>query len=141
MPTNRRRRSRAWSPTLDPFKRQTLLLGPDAVLLAGCGYFPRRSSSTLHMATEDEHAEARAAMMADWRVHGTALTAWWVAATPEAVGKDRWTYVPPGGPGTRPWAWWAFGPGTRRKGESEPTALARLGVLSAEEKARMRWRK
>jgi hypothetical protein len=84
---------------------------------------------------------AREAMAKDWAAHGEALTEWWVAAAPEPVGHP-WEHVSPGGPGTRPWAWWEFScPGNRRKGEAEATALARLGVLTADERARMRWKR
>ncbi|MCR5875697.1 hypothetical protein LRS10_16905 [Phenylobacterium sp. J426] len=140
---SRRTRIRPWGgPVLDPFKRQSLLRGPDSLLLFGKGYFPGHSASTLDQATAEEHREAEAAMRVDWAMHGASLTTWWVAAAPEAVDPDPWTRVVPGGPGTRPWAWWRFScPGGRRNGEAEATALERLGVLAAEERARLRWRK
>lgn len=140
MPSNRTRRARQWRPTLDPFRRVALLVGPEHVLLAGAGYHPV-GCSMLHMLTEDQHAEVRAAMRSDWLVHGEGLTRWWVEAAPESVGHP-WEYVTPGGPGTRPWAWWQFtARGPRRQGESEAAALARLGMLPADERARTRWRR
>jgi len=140
MPTNRSRRARSWRPTIDPFRRVALLLGPEHVLLAGAGYHPV-GCGMLHTLTDDQHAEARAAMRTDWVAHGEALTLWWVEARPEAAG-DPWVYVPPGGPGTRPWGWWQFSaPAARRQGESEAAVLTRLGVLPADERARMRWKR
>lgn len=136
MPSNRTRRPRAWAPQLAPERRVALLLGPERVVFTGPAFYYRAGART---ASDDEHAEARAAMRADWAVHGAALTAWWIEAKPEPVGHP-WETVVAGGPGTRPWAWWEFScPGARRKGESEAAALARLGVLGAEEKARMKW--
>lgn len=136
MPSSRSRRPRAWAPQLDPYRRVALLLGPERVVFTGSAFYYRAGART---ASGAEHAEARAAMAKDWAVHGERLTAWWVAAAPEPVGHP-WEHVTPGGPGTRPWGWWEFNAaGVRRNGEGEAAALARLAVLGAEEKARMRW--
>lgn len=140
MPTTRNRRLRRWKATLNPGNRVSLLIGPEHCLLAGSGYYAI-GCNNLHTCTEAEHAAAREAMAKDWAAHGEALTEWWVAAAPEPVGHP-WEHVSPGGPGTRPWGWWEFScPGARRKGEAEATALARLGVLTADERARMRWKR
>jgi hypothetical protein len=80
------------------------------------------------MADGDPRAEAR--RRAAWERHGEALTAWWVAGLPDDEGPSRFHRVTPGGPGTRPWAWWRYSaPERRRRGESEAAYLRRRGLL------------
>lgn len=124
MPTNRTRRSRQWSPDLDDYKRAELLKGLGASLLAGKGYLPNQNHST-GADKEAAWAEARA----DWSRFGEDLTRWWVAGVSEPMVRP-WTWVMPGGPGTRPWAWWEFkAREPRQPDESEADYLSRLGLL------------
>lgn len=107
MPTNRTRRARVSDVELDQFKRQAMFQGPEAVLIAGEGYYPNTARSDLR--TEAEHDAAIAAMRVDWDRHGAALMHWWNTAVPLPKAERDGSYVPPGGPDTKPWAWHRFG--------------------------------
>jgi hypothetical protein len=135
MPTNRTVRTRRWSPELNVYRRQSLLLGPDTVLLAGAAYY-RMGCNNLHLATEEQHTAALAAMRLDWAAHRQALLAWWIAGE-DTGGPKPWAWVYPRGPGTRPWAWWKFdAPEDLREGESEASYLDRLRLFVLGEKVR-----
>jgi hypothetical protein len=132
MPTNRTRRSRFWAPDLDDFRRQELLMGLGYSVLSGKGYLTMPKSAV----TEEDRAAAMQVARADWERHGQALTAWWVAGVPSTQVRP-WTWVAPGGPGTRPWGWWTFTAGGHpAEGETEPEALLRLKAWLPGERAR-----
>jgi hypothetical protein len=104
---------------LDDYRLGELLVsGPGGCLLAGVGYMPAQSAATL-----DDHAAAMKAAEEDWAVHGEGLTRWWVEGWPHGT-------ITPGGPGTRPWAWWQFSaPAPRSPGETEAAYLKRHRLL------------
>src|SRR5687768_2858806 len=132
MPTKRTLRARLWSPELDDFKRQELLEGVGASLLAGRGYLPNQNAST-----EAERAEAETAARADWAKHGDELVTWWVFGTASPTVRP-WTWTLPAGPGTRPWAWWQFSaPSSLEPDKTEATYLRRLNLLLPGEAERL----
>lgn len=101
MPTKRRRRGTAWrAPEFSRDRREHLLIGH---ALLGIGYGHDRVD-----------LEAAAA---DWEVHRGELMAFWTQ-DPAAWHRENRAgfYNPaPGGPGTRPAAWWWFDvPGDER---------------------------
>jgi hypothetical protein len=129
MPTNRTRRTRGWSLGLDDYRRQELLEGPGAALLAGVGYYPQVNAHELDHLPALVQAAARAEMLRDWDLHRTALIAWWTGLAEDAERRRPWRYPRAGGPGTRPWAWWEFdAPETRRDDEAEDEYLDRHGL-------------
>jgi hypothetical protein len=73
MPTNRKRRSRA-SNALDHWKIDQLATGDS--LIAGVGYSKPKWGGCNHW-TEDQWAEFREAMRADWAIYGEDVSAWW----------------------------------------------------------------
>jgi hypothetical protein len=94
MPTKRQRRSQERRPEYSALKRAQLCQGYD-MLNAGYGE-----------GMNFDEAAARA----DWREHRGELIGYWI--TPHAKwlegGRFGFANPPPGGPGARPWAWWAF---------------------------------
>jgi hypothetical protein len=131
MPTTRTRRQRQWTPDLDDYRRQELLDGPGASLLAGQGYYVH-AANHLDDATEAEHTEARTAMVTDWARHRDTLLAWWIGQAEQSV--RPWAWVARGGAGTRPWAWWEFdSPEPLPEGETEAAYLARHRLLLPKE--------
>ncbi len=103
MPTNRNVRSRHWRPSLDPYKREQLLFGPETVLLAGVGYYTRHGPNEIAGLSDAERAGPEAEMERDWRTHRADLLAWWNDPAERLRAKFT-TNDEPGGPGTRPWA-------------------------------------
>ena len=103
MPTNRTRRTRAWQATLDDYRRQQLIEGPDECLIAGVGYLTGRK--WFREMTEAEQAEVLTEMERDWRVHGPDLMAWWNAGedAPRFSPKP-WIFPRTGSPDRQPWA-------------------------------------
>jgi hypothetical protein len=125
MPTNRKRRARAWSPDLNDYERQLLLDGPEAVLIAGEGF----RGLTHFAASAAERAASMGDARAAWVIHGPALLRWWLGEGEDATRKP-WAWVAPGGPGTRPWAWWQFdAPEPRDADETQADYLIRHGLL------------
>ncbi len=92
MPTTRMRRARVWSAELDPHRREALLEGPRAVLIA-CAAYHKASCQTLPEMPEDEWQAGLAEMRRDWEVHHVTL----LAAYRVEHGADA-----------KPWAWWRF---------------------------------
>lgn len=78
MPTNRTRPARSWALDLDEHKREALLFGPDAMLLAGLGYWRLVDRS----ATLEE-------MRRDWRIHREALLVHWRGLPSRPEGLPR----------------------------------------------------
>ena len=70
---------------LDEYRREMLKDGPEAMLLAGCGYLGEVMASHFVTATPEQRATIIANMRADWQRHRNRLLAeggtWWAAAT------------------------------------------------------------
>jgi hypothetical protein len=132
MPTTRTRRTRALHADIDDYKRQELVEGPGACLLAGVGYLPAQNAAT--PAEQDAAVEAA---RADWARYGADLLAWWVGEDDRRFSAKPWIWAPRNGPGTRPWAWWAFdAPAARGEDESEAGYLERLNLWRPGERDR-----
>lgn len=96
------------SRRLDDYRRQQLLDGPDASLLAGVGYL--RAAASFDQMSADDQAQAMADMARDWAVHGAELMAWWrLGKDAPTDGVKPWAFVSAGGPDTLPWAAEQFG--------------------------------
>ena len=113
MPTNRRRRRRARQPGLTDDERKCLLTG-----WAWWERFPYgdpRHDEHPHHYQSRPFEEARCRV--DWVAHRDELLAYW---TQDPAGWDLETHLSfgdpePGGPASRPWAWWMFdAPAPRR---------------------------
>lgn len=125
MPTNRKLRTRSWSPELDDYKWQSLLEGPESILLAGMGYHRYMDATT-----DAEREAALEEMRQDWEHHREQLLQWWIGAADDTVRRKPWVFPMRGGPGTRPWAWWEFdAPEAACDGERQADYLTRLGLL------------
>ena len=125
MPTTRTRRARTWSPRLDDYRWAALIEGPDTTLIDGKGY------PALHErgASDADKLAALAEARADWETHREAILTWFVGVEMDASRKP-WIWPAPGGPGTRPWAWWQFdAPEARGADETQGDYLTRLGLL------------
>lgn len=76
---------------LDAYRREMLLNGHEAMLLAGCGYLGEVMASHFATATPEQRAAILAAMWADWARHRDWLLAeggdWW--AERELTGIQR----------------------------------------------------
>ena len=107
MPTNRTRRPRTWQPHLDDYKRQQLLGGPNAALLAGVGYLNRveKKVGRFEDMSPELQAQTLAEMEADWRQHREELMTWWNAGedAPRFSSKP-WIFPRIGTAGALPWA-------------------------------------
>ena len=66
---------------LDAYRREMLHDGPDAILLAGCGYLGEVMASHYATATPEQQKVILEAMRADWQRHRNRLLAeggdWW----------------------------------------------------------------
>jgi hypothetical protein len=92
----------------DDYRRQQLLEGPDAVLLADVGYLHSISVGSFDRASPEEQAVVLDEMRADWARYGADLMTWWRSGE-HAEGIRPWAWVPAGSPDTLPWAAEAFG--------------------------------
>ena len=143
MPTKRRRRPQGRREAFAPQHRHQLLTGHD--------YFDDAYGLNLPPEYRFDEAAARA----DWEDYREELMAWWLqdpTAWRRENGRPVGFYnLEPGGPGSRPWAWWAFeGPDDARlvfglAPIDEPTARASgvrycRGVLVESEAAFLRRR-
>ncbi len=93
---------------LDDDKRQQLLEGPDAVLLAGAGYLDRLDVGSFGLAPAEDQAAVLAEMREDWATFGPDLMAWWRSGE-GASGVKPWAWVSAGGYDRDPWALCEFG--------------------------------
>lgn len=115
------------SRRLDDHKIEQLLEGPERCLLAGVGYIGRMFFWDMD---HNQKAELLADIEVDWRENGERMVAWWIDLDAEPICSVPWIFPLPGGPGTRPWAWWEFdAPEDARDGETERDYLLRLGLM------------
>lgn len=83
MPIKRTKAKR--SLRLDEYRRQQLLEGPDACLLAGVGYL---TTATFDQMDAGAQAAAMADMRADWVRNRDALLQWWSERAPDPATPD-----------------------------------------------------
>ncbi|KFL47143.1 hypothetical protein IL54_2566 [Sphingobium sp. ba1] len=83
MPVKRTKAKR--SLRLDEYRRQQLLEGPDACLLAGVGYL---TTATFSQMDASAQALAMADMRADWGRNRDALLQWWSERAPDPATPD-----------------------------------------------------
>ncbi len=93
---------------LDDYRRQQLLEGPDAVLLAGVGYLAPISTATFDRASPEEQAAVLAEMREDWMRYGAEMMVRWRAGEQEPTTR-LWVFPYLGSPDTLPWAAEEFG--------------------------------
>ena len=102
MPANRVRTRRSRTPGYEVRHRYQILTGGDFFGAYG----------------EGEHFDHRTAQV-HWQEHRAELLAYWTQpfeAWRREHGQTSFENPEPGGPGTRPWAWWEFeAPGPRRR--------------------------
>lgn len=109
MPTNRTRRSRAWQAELDDYRKEQLIQGPNASLLAGVGYLTATRTASLEEAPPEAQALVLAEMERDWQQHGADLMAWWnLGKEAPLLCRKPWVFPRPR-PGQLPWAAKQFG--------------------------------
>jgi hypothetical protein len=83
MPVKRTKAKR--SLRLDEYRRQQLLEGPDACLLAGVGYL---TTATFDQMDASGQATALTDMRADWVRNRDALLQWWSERAPDPATPD-----------------------------------------------------
>jgi hypothetical protein len=93
---------------LHDYRRQQLLEGPDACLLAGVGYLWSIRGATFDQASPEEQAVALAEMREDWARYGREMLERWTRGEREPTTRP-WVYPYPGSPDRLPWAAEAFG--------------------------------
>lgn len=108
----------------DDYRRQQLLEGPDASLLAGMGYFAAHKVAAFNQLNAEQQAEVLATMREDWALFGPGLMEWWRSGEQE-TGMKPWTFVAPD-PGTLPWAAYEFGQAACKSGGARFGSLAGL---------------
>lgn len=101
MPVKQRRRK---ARPFDDYRKEQLLCGPDACLLAGVGYLTAAKWSEM---SDGEQELALKEMRRDWSAHGPILMAWW--DDPEAAPVTSKPWVFPIRTGDLPWAAQQFG--------------------------------
>ena len=92
----------------DDYRRQQLLEGPDACLLAGRGYLWSIQGATFEGASPAEQAALLAEMRADWARYGPAMMDRWRQGEREPTTLP-WVFPYPGSPDRLPWAAEQFG--------------------------------
>lgn len=80
---------------LDEYRREMLRHGPEAMLLAGCGYLGEVMASHFATATPEQRATIIANMRADWQRHRDRLLAeggdWWTASFDDGQNRPQKT--------------------------------------------------
>lgn len=134
MPTNRTFRTRT-RRGVDEFRIEELLSGTGASFLAGVGYLGHhvtRSGGCVFTLDElglADRAAALSEMRSDWIERRDELLKAWI--TRDEAFQAKFPHAKLGGPGTRPWAWWAFDAPDDdvRPDETEGDYLTRHGLL------------
>jgi hypothetical protein len=90
MPTNRLRRSRAWSGALEHYRAEMLRDGPEEMLLAGVGYMEGERCAVFDQLEGDDRSRVLLKMRADWTRHGAELVASWRAAGLASALQPSW---------------------------------------------------
>lgn len=109
MPTKRTLRSRGWRPDLSPYQICELLTGEICYPVRNySGYGAGEGKAGLE--TRDIAEFITDEMRADWAHHRDELLAFWIsgATSAQLSNYKPWLFFCTGGPGTRPWAWWAL---------------------------------
>ena len=92
----------------DDYKRQQLLEGPDACLLAGVGYLHSISVGSFALASPKEQASVLEEMREEWALYGREMMDRWRRREPEPMVRP-WVFPMLGGPDNLPWAAEEFG--------------------------------
>ena len=114
MPTNRTKRTRSRSGSIDHWKLDDLVTG-DCCL--GAGYTPPGNRNGCSHWTKEDWAAVHGAMRADWAANGRAVMAWWRGEN------EFWTHWQSGGENQRD----KLRETLAGRGQSEPFAFREWG--------------